>query len=201
MMFVPNQFVFPYAPINSYTPMKPSNTDAHQRSRFTKEEDELLKQLVESQRKPNYSEISKYFQNRTARQCRERYNYYLRPDLINGPWTQEEEELLAKLYEQYGPKWALISQSFDSRSPVNIKNHHSSMISRAALKTQKVQQPEVAEEINATKSVSVDEKKSEIEPNFDVNDGFDDGFANFGIYEDIWPSSITQMTEDDLLAF
>lgn len=110
------------------------NTDSPQRSRFTKDEDEKLRQLVSLQSPPNWNEISKKMTNRTPRQCRERYANYLRPNLINGPWTQEENDLLNDLYEKYGPKWSLISQSFKSRSSVNIKNHHSSLASQKIAK-------------------------------------------------------------------
>lgn len=110
------------------------NTDSPQRCRFTKDEDEKLKQLVSLQSPPNWNDISKKMNNRTPRQCRERYANYLRPNLINGPWTQEENDLLKDLYDKYGPKWSLISQSFKSRSSVNIKNHHSSLVSQKIAK-------------------------------------------------------------------
>ncbi|KAK8891111.1 hypothetical protein M9Y10_028316 [Tritrichomonas musculus] len=140
MMFVPNQYYYTYNTANPYTQFAPINmpiTEAPQRTRFTKAEDELLKQLVNSQEQPNWNEIAIHMKHRTARQCRERYNNYLRPNLINGPWTPEEDELLIDLYDKYGPKWALISQSFNSRSPVNIKNHHSSLVSQSVVKSRK----------------------------------------------------------------
>lgn len=129
MMFVADTFNFP------------ANSEASQRSRFTKDEDEKLRQLVSFHDPPNWNEISKHMKNRTARQCRERYANYLRPNLINGPWTQEEDDLLKELYEQYGPKWSFISQSFKSRSSVNIKNHHSSLISQKTNKERSSRAP------------------------------------------------------------
>ena len=121
------------------------SNDNVQRSRFSKEEDELLKRLVSSQSHPKWSEIARCLNNRTARQCRERYNNYLRPDLINGPWSIEEENLLIELYERHGPKWSLISQSFNSRSSVNVKNHYSSLISSKSPKSPKYQKIENTE--------------------------------------------------------
>lgn len=143
MMFVPNQFYYPYnayAFNNAYSQFNQFNAigqETSQRTRFTKEEDELLKQLVNSQEQPNWNEVARYMKKRTARQCRERYNNYLRPNLVNGPWSKEEDELLIQLYEKYGPKWSLISQSFNSRSPVNVKNHHSSLVSQSIVKNRK----------------------------------------------------------------
>ena len=132
MFFVPTQY---YYPCNNLGALNALYSGQSQRVRFTKEEDELLKQLVNNQSQPNWNEISRYMKSRTARQCRERYNNYLRPNLVNGPWTQEEDELLIELYEKYGPKWSFISQSFNSRSPVNLKNHHSSLISKSAIRS------------------------------------------------------------------
>ena len=137
MMFLPNQYYYTYNTVTA-VPVIPTTTtlssESSQRTRFTKEEDERLKQLVSCQDSPNWNEISRYMTNRTARQCRERYNNYLRPTLTNGPWTKEENELLIALYEKYGPKWSLISQSFNGRSSVNVKNHHSSLSSQLILK-------------------------------------------------------------------
>lgn len=134
MMFYPTQFYVPYNSMNTLNAIHSLMPEQSQRVRFTKEEDELLKQLVNTQSQPNWNDISRYMKNRTARQCRERYNNYLRPNLINGPWTHEEDELLIELYEKHGPKWSFISQSFHARSPVNLKNHHSSLISKSAIK-------------------------------------------------------------------
>lgn len=122
-------------PVPTFLP-KPAETS--QRFRFTKEEDDLLKKLAQSQSQPKWSEIARCFVNRTARQCRERYNNYLRPEILNGPWSPEEDILLIELFEKYGPKWALISQSFDARSAVNVKNHYSTISSQKKIKRNKV---------------------------------------------------------------
>lgn len=130
MLFTSSQQSFPSVKIDESISDKIPRPESPQRSRFTKEEDQLLKMLVSNQSQPKWSEIALNFQNRTARQCRERYNNYLRPDLINGPWTKEEDDLLIELFQKNGPKWSLISQSFNSRSSVNIKNHLTSLINQ-----------------------------------------------------------------------
>lgn len=131
-MFPTNQYYY-----TSYPCLYPClnfNFDSSQRNRFTHEEDEHLKRLVSLHNPPNWNEIAKYMRNRSARQCRERYNNYLRPELTNGTWTPEENDLLNQLYEKYGPKWSLIAQNFIGRSAVNIKNHHSSLVSQMSVK-------------------------------------------------------------------
>jgi len=49
-------------------------------------------------------------------QCLHRWQKVLNPDLIKGPWTQEEDDLLAKMVQQYGPKhWSLIASALPGR--------------------------------------------------------------------------------------
>ena len=134
MFFVPNQYIYSMRQMNAIHALNSLMGEPSQRTRFTKEEDERLKQLVSYQDTPNWNDIARYMHNRSARQCRERYNNYLRPTLVNGPWTEEENYLLTSLYEKYGPKWSLIAQSFNGRSAVNIKNHHSSLVSQLIVK-------------------------------------------------------------------
>ncbi|KAK8884206.1 hypothetical protein M9Y10_043312 [Tritrichomonas musculus] len=101
------------------------------RSRFTKEEDDRLKNIVESQKdRIDWNQISLLMDGRTPRQCRERYTNYLRPNLLNGAWTEEEDRILDKLYEKMGPQWSKIAQYFPNRSDVNIKNHHTCIVNR-----------------------------------------------------------------------
>ncbi|OHT00817.1 Myb-like DNA-binding domain containing protein [Tritrichomonas foetus] len=109
------------------------NHEPSQRSRFSLEEDENLKKLVAMYETPHWNEIARYMENRTPRQCRERFNNYLRPEIKNGPWTPEDDELLLRLYNEMGPKWSLIVKSFNGRSAVNVKNHHSSLISQRSV--------------------------------------------------------------------
>lgn len=96
------------------------------RQMFTPKEDKQLIELVKEYGDRNWRVISKKMENRTTRQCRERYRNYLSPNLTNGPWTAEEDLLLEQKYVELGPKWAAISQFFKNRSDVNIKNRWAS---------------------------------------------------------------------------
>ena len=93
------------------------------RHKFTKEEDEKLKELVSKYGDLNWTAISEKMPNRSPRQCRERYKNYLQPNLNTEEWSLAEEELLKAKYAEYGPKWAKISSFFTNRADVNIKNH------------------------------------------------------------------------------
>jgi hypothetical protein len=109
-----------------------------QRAKFSFQEDTLLKSLV-ARFNSNWNAISSFMDARTPRQCRERYKNYLDPALENGPWTVSEEELLKKLYPQFGPNWVAIRQHFPNRSNNNIKNHWAAMVNEAARTDEKPQ--------------------------------------------------------------
>lgn len=72
---------------------------SHPRVPFTKAEDKKLRELVNRHGTSNWIPISKQMPGRNARQCRDRWLNYLSPDVVNGPWTAEEDELLVKKYE------------------------------------------------------------------------------------------------------
>ena len=51
---------------------------------------------------------------RKPRQCKERYVNYLIPGCFKGQWTNDEDDLLVKLYKENGPKWSIIKKHFDN---------------------------------------------------------------------------------------
>ena len=146
--------------------IRTSNTEPGHRNRFTKAEDERLKQLLALRNPPNWNEIAHFMSNRTSRQCRERYNNYLRPNLVNGRWTKEEDELLEKLFEIHGPKWSFISKSFNSRSSVNVKNRHATLVSQTSSKKEKSSKIE-----NEFSVINSNEIKTKINPQKCKNGG------------------------------
>jgi len=89
---------------------------------FTKMEDELLLRLVTENSGAKWKLIATHFEGRTPRQCRDRYNHYLSPDISNSKWTQEEEQQLKDLVKIHGTKWSIISTLVKGRSPNNLKN-------------------------------------------------------------------------------
>lgn len=94
------------------------------RTRFTSEEDEKMRRLIDQLGLGNWTKVAESMQGRTARQCRERYNNYLNPSLRHGEWSKEEDELLFKLYGRYGANWNVISQRFQNRSRISIRNRY-----------------------------------------------------------------------------
>ncbi|OHT09792.1 hypothetical protein TRFO_21141 [Tritrichomonas foetus] len=96
---------------------------AHPKSKFTPEEDEILRTVVEECGQSDWVEIAKRMPNgRNARQCRDRWQNYLSPDVVNGPWTEDEEALLVQKYNEIGPYWKQIATFFPTRTDINIKS-------------------------------------------------------------------------------
>ena len=89
---------------------------------FTPEEDKILFGAATTFNERNWQLISSFLPGRTAKQCRDRYNNYLNPKLVNCEWTSKEDEMLLKLTANFGYKWSIISQFFPHRSQISIKN-------------------------------------------------------------------------------
>lgn len=102
--------------------MTAHSTKKVQRKAFSPTEDYLLRRLVEIHGDSNWEQISHFLQGRSARACRERWKLSLSPGIVNGPWSREEDALLARRVQEIGPKWKLLSREFRGRSECNIKN-------------------------------------------------------------------------------
>ncbi|EQB78733.1 transcriptional activator Myb [Camelus ferus] len=62
------------------------------KTRWTREEDEKLKKLVEQNGTDDWKVIANFLPNRTDVQCQHRWQKVLNPELIKGPWTKEEDQ-------------------------------------------------------------------------------------------------------------
>ena len=92
------------------------------KKKFTPEEDELLKKFVAQYGEHNWERIAALLGNRNARQCHDRWKFYINPKINKEPFTQEEDYLLINLVYQYGSMWVQISKHFKNRSDVQMKN-------------------------------------------------------------------------------
>ena len=108
-------------------------TPRRKRSTWTKKEDKKLKHLVEEVHETSWVAISKYFKNRTNKDCRDRYMLHLSPNVVKRKWTAEEESHLLLRYSEFGPKWVKISRFFDKRSPSDLKNRFNLLSKRTKL--------------------------------------------------------------------
>ncbi len=91
--------------------------------KWTKEEDEQLKNLV-SQHGEKWAEIAKEISGRTDMQCRYHYKRSLHSAIKKGEWTEEEDEQLKNLVDQYGEKWAKIAKAMPCRTDLQCRQHY-----------------------------------------------------------------------------
>ncbi|XP_029966616.1 transcriptional activator Myb isoform X1 [Salarias fasciatus] len=86
------------------------------KTRWTREEDEKLKRLVEHHGSEDWKLIANLLTNRTDVQCQHRWQKVLNPELIKGPWTKEEDQRVIELVQKYGAKrWSVIAKHLKGR--------------------------------------------------------------------------------------
>ena len=112
----------------------PTSNLKMKKNKFTAAEDKLLTDLVNkfTETRPiNYKltlsddmweQIAKMIPNRNARQCHDRWCFYLSPTVKKTPWTEEEEKQLIDLINTIGPHWVSISKQMPGRTDTQIKN-------------------------------------------------------------------------------
>eukprot|EP00201_Polytomella_parva_P014820 CAMPEP_0175055266 /NCGR_PEP_ID=MMETSP0052_2-20121109/9984_1 /TAXON_ID=51329 ORGANISM="Polytomella parva, Strain SAG 63-3" /NCGR_SAMPLE_ID=MMETSP0052_2 /ASSEMBLY_ACC=CAM_ASM_000194 /LENGTH=554 /DNA_ID=CAMNT_0016320091 /DNA_START=1260 /DNA_END=2924 /DNA_ORIENTATION=- len=69
-------------------------------------------------------------QGRIGKQCRERWNHHLRPDIRKEAWTYEEERLLIHAHVFYGNRWSDIAKVLSGRTENSVKNHWNATLRR-----------------------------------------------------------------------
>uniref|UniRef100_A0A0E0LIW6 Uncharacterized protein n=1 Tax=Oryza punctata TaxID=4537 RepID=A0A0E0LIW6_ORYPU len=90
---------------------------------WTREEDEVLREMVRHHGDRKWAEIAKRLPGRIGKQCRERWTNHLHPDIRKDIWTEEEDRKLIKAHQTYGNRWSAIARSLPGRSENTVKNH------------------------------------------------------------------------------
>ncbi|TMW67099.1 hypothetical protein Poli38472_012215 [Pythium oligandrum] len=89
------------APPSQPTTTPSSAASSHQR--WSREEDERLRDAVQRFGGKNWKMIAETLgRGRTDVQCLHRWNKVLKPGLVKGPWTPEEDQILTDLIARYG---------------------------------------------------------------------------------------------------
>jgi hypothetical protein len=117
-----------------------SSTSSNQTTKWSKEEDESLRKAVD-EHGLEWNTISKDFPRHTEVQCMNRWQRVLKPSLIKGPWTDDEDTSVIELVGKYGAKkWSLISSHLPGRVGKQCRerwhNHLNPAISKEAWKAE-----------------------------------------------------------------
>ena len=105
---------------------------------WSEEEDKSIKSLVNKYGTSNWTFISNQMgQNRSGKQCRERWYNQLNPNMKKNNWTNEEENILFTKHMQLGNKWSDIASFLPGRTLNDIKNHFYSKLRKFIRKTLK----------------------------------------------------------------
>lgn len=107
--------------------------------KWSKQEDDTLKEAVEEHGAKNWKLISTHLPGRTEVQCLHRWQKVLKPSLVKGPWTAEEDRKVVELVGKYGAKkWSLIASNLPGRIGKQCRerwhNHLNPEISKEAWK-------------------------------------------------------------------
>jgi hypothetical protein len=95
----------------------------HNKRKFTPDEDHAIIILVQRYGTDNWKQIAKEFTDRNARQLRERWRFYLNPQLNKNPFTPEEDKMIVDGMKQYGNSWKTISENLlPNRTDLSIRN-------------------------------------------------------------------------------
>ena len=78
---------------------------------------------------PNRPTITLSMDNRTGKQCRERYVNHLDPEMKKTAWTSEEDNVIRDMFPEFETKWSKYMVLLPGRSDNAIKNRYH-MISR-----------------------------------------------------------------------
>ncbi|CAK9166111.1 unnamed protein product [Ilex paraguariensis] len=115
------------------------------KGQWTPEEDEILRKAVQHFKGKNWKKIAECFKDRTDVQCLHRWQKVLNPELVKGPWSKEEDEIMVELVNKYGPKkWSTIAQHLPGRIGKQCRERWHNHLNPAIKKEAWTQEEELA---------------------------------------------------------
>lgn len=107
------------------------NSHAGAKLKWSRAEDDRLKQLVERCRINSYvpwSKISYHMNKRTKEQCYQRHQYSLRDNLRKGAFTDEEDFMIVVGVRLFGESWVKIARFIPHRTAVQLHSRYNAFL-------------------------------------------------------------------------
>jgi hypothetical protein len=97
--------------------------------RWDKSEDDQLLQAISELGSKRWSIISQRVPGRSPIQCQHRWNKTLKPGLVKGPWSSEEDQALQDWVKRAGPSnWGLCAKGIPGRSGKQCRERWSNVL-------------------------------------------------------------------------
>lgn len=108
--------------------MNPGN---RKKGMWFKSEDQLLLQVRDGKPGLTWAGVAAQIQGRTPKQCRERWNNTVDPSLKRTAWTQEEDGVLLKAWQQEGTRWNIIAKLLPGRTQIKVRDRFKALRCKA----------------------------------------------------------------------
>ena len=151
--------------------------------KFTKEEDQKLKKLVNNYGESAWDEIASLMPGRNPRQCHDRWCSYLSPNINNSPWTEEEDKRIIKLQAEFNGKWVQMSKRFKGRTDIQLRNRWN-VLKKTLFKGEKQKEENQKIEKQDLKKEMKEKSEPLQEPPVKFTDTLDQIFVLFGNQEE-----------------
>lgn len=111
---------------NRYTVLlrKGKRENINEKNKFSPGEDKKIVELFKKYGDGYWNLISSCLYRKTAKQCKERYENYLNPNINKKVWTQEEDKLLMEKAKTLNLEWVKISPFFKEKTINQLKNRY-----------------------------------------------------------------------------
>lgn len=112
-----------------------NSTNKNNTKKWSLEEDRILSNLIINHKYKSWKLISAQLPGRTPIQCQFRWNKSLKPGLVKGPWSVQEDQLLTEWVNKNGPrKWNQCCEYIHGRSGKQCREHWNNCLNPGLVK-------------------------------------------------------------------